>query len=209
MQAQSTRLAIIEAGARLFISQGYGATSMDEIAAAAGVSRATLFTALGSKAAILKAAYDTAVVGDDEPVALPDRPWALVVRNEPDPVRMITGYAAMITHVSGRVAAIYDAMRGAAAADPEIRALWNAIRDERRGGAGTFAGFVRARGALSPHLSLKEAGDIVSLLIDPGLYYRLVYEQEWKPERFERWLGGTMTTQLLGWSPDIHPFDDE
>src|SRR5438309_1063179 len=106
-QAESTRVAIIEAGARLFIAHGYVSTSMDEIAAAAGVSRATVFTSVGGKAAILKAAYDIAIVGDDEPVALPQRPWAIAVRNEPDPERMIDGYAAMITQVSGRVAPIY------------------------------------------------------------------------------------------------------
>ena len=108
-QSQSTRLSIIEAAARLFIAQGYVATSMDEIATAAGVGRATVFASVGGKAAILKAAYDIAIVGDDEPIPLPQRSWAIAVRNEPDPGRMIDRYAAMITEICGRVAPIYEA----------------------------------------------------------------------------------------------------
>lgn len=196
-QAQSTRLSIIEASARLFIAQGYVTTSMDEIAAAAGVGRATVFASVGGKAAILKAAYDIATVGDDEPIPLPQRSWAIAVRNEPDPGRMIDGYAAMIAEISGRVAPICEAMRGAAAADPEARALWDAMRQERRGGAAGFVGFVVARNALRTGVDRKMAGDVVWALIDPGLYHLLVIEMAWPPAQFQAWLAETVKGQLL------------
>jgi len=196
-QAQSTRLAVIEAAARLFIRRGYAGTTMDQIAVAAGTSRATVFTAVGGKAAILKAAYDIAIVGDDDPIPLPRRPWAVAVREEPDPERMIDGYAAMITQVSGRVAPIYEALRGAAAADSEVRALWQAVRSERRGGSEGFVGFVAARNALQPGLDRTAAADVVWILNDPGLYHQLVLEQGWPPGQFQAWLGATLKDQLL------------
>jgi AcrR family transcriptional regulator len=196
-QAQSTRLSIIEAAARLFIAQGYVATSMDEIATAAGVGRATVFASVGGKAAILKAAYDVAIVGDDEPIPLPQRSWAIAVRNEPDPGRMIDRYAAMIAEISGRVAPIYEAMRGAAAADSEARALWDAMRNERRGGAAGFVGFVVARDALRRGVDPKMAGDVVWALIDPGLYHLLVVEMGWTSAQFQAWLAQTVKEQLL------------
>ena len=170
-QAQSTRLTIVEAATRLFIAQGYVGTSMDDIAAAAGVSRATVFASVGAKAAILKTAYDIAIVGDDEPIPLPQRPWAIAVRDEPDPMRMIDAYAQMITDISGRVAPIYEVMHGAAGADPEVRLVWDAMRKERRGGAAGFVGFVVARGALRADMDRKRAGDVVWALNDPALYY--------------------------------------
>jgi AcrR family transcriptional regulator len=197
-QAQSTRLSIIGSAARLFIAQGYVATSIDEIATAAGVGRATIFASVGGKAAILKAAYDIAIVGDDEPVPLPQRPWAIAVRNEPDPVRMIDGYAAMIAEVSGRVAPIYEAMRGAATADPEAKALWDTMRKERRGGAAGFVGFVVARDALRAGVDRRMAADVVWALIDPGLYHLLVVEMGWTPAQFQTWLAETVKAQLLG-----------
>lgn len=196
-QAQSTRLTIIEAAATLFITRGYVGTSMDDIAAVAGVGRATVFTSVGGKAAILKAAYDIAIVGDDEPIPLPQRPWAIAVRNEPDPRKMVDAYAGMITQVSGRVAPIYEAMHGAAGADPEARALWDAMRKERRGGAAGFVGFVVARDALRSHLDRKRAGDVVWTLIDPGVYHLLVHDMGWTPAQFQSWLADTLRAQLL------------
>ncbi len=196
-QAQSTRLSIIEAAARLFIARGYVATSMDEIATAAGVGRATVFASVGGKAAILKAAYDVAIVGDDEPIPLPQRSWAIAVRNEPDPGRMIDRYAGMIAEISGRVAPIYEAMRGAAAANSEARALWDAMRNERRGGAAGFVGFVVARDALRRGVDPKMAGDVVWALIDPGLYHLLVVEMGWTTAQFQAWLAQTLKGQLL------------
>ncbi len=195
--AQSTRLTIIEAAARLFVAQGYVATSMDEIAQAAGVGRATIFASVGGKAAILKGAYDIATVGDDEPIPLPQRPWAIAVRNETDPHRMIDAYAGMITEISGRVAPIFEAMHGAAAADLEVRALWDAVRKERRGGAAGFVGFVVARNALRAGVDRKRAGDVVWALIDPGLYHLLVIEMAWTPAQFQTWLAETLSAQLL------------
>src|SRR4051812_11217164 len=66
-QARATRRAIVDAAARLFIELGYGATTVDAIAEAAGVSRKTVFTSVGGKADALKLAIDWAVTGDDEP----------------------------------------------------------------------------------------------------------------------------------------------
>jgi len=88
-QARETRRAVIAAATGLFVERGYGVTTIDAIAEAADVGRATVFAAVGGKAELLKAAYDVALVGDDEPVALPDRPASRRVMAEPDAARML------------------------------------------------------------------------------------------------------------------------
>lgn len=110
---------------------------------------------------------------------------------------MIDRYAAMITEICGRVAPIYEALRGAAAADPEARALWDAMRKERRGGAAGFVGFVVARNALRTGVDRKMASDVVWALIDPGFYHLLVIDMGWTPAQFQAWLGETLKGQLL------------
>jgi len=55
-QARATRLALLEAAGHLFARQGYVATSIEQIADAAGVSRATVFTSVGGKPVLLKGA---------------------------------------------------------------------------------------------------------------------------------------------------------
>ena len=46
-QARQTRKRIVDAGAALFAERGYGATTIDAIAEAAGVSRKTVFDSVG------------------------------------------------------------------------------------------------------------------------------------------------------------------
>jgi AcrR family transcriptional regulator len=67
--------AVLRAARELFIARGYPATTIEEIAGRAGVSKPTVFAAVGSKQAILKQLRDIAVAGDDEPVPVAERPW--------------------------------------------------------------------------------------------------------------------------------------
>ena len=73
-QARQTRRRIVDAAAELFAEHGYAGTTIDAVATAAGVSRKTVFDSVGGKAQLMKLAYDFAIVGDDEPVALAERP---------------------------------------------------------------------------------------------------------------------------------------
>lgn len=196
-QAQSTRERIIDAASRLFVERGYASTSIEEIAAAAGVSRATVFTSVGGKPALLKMALDVAIVGDAEPVNLPDRPRSVAIRAEPDPRKYLTRYAGLVTEMGGRLAGIYEAVRGAAGVDPDARALWKSHLDQRRQGAANVVVDVVGKGRLRAGLDREAAADIVWLLNDAGLYHLLVLHRGWTPDRYQAWLGETMIRQLL------------
>ncbi len=196
-QAETTRRSIVAAATRLFIEAGYGATSIDAIAEAAGVSRATVFTAVGSKPALLKTAYDVALVGDDAPVALPDRPDARAIRAEPDAYRFLEGYAGLVTALGGRVAAIYEAVRGAASAEPEVRPVWHKIQQERRIGAAHVVADAASKARLREGIDEEAAADVVWVLNDPGLYHLLVNVRGWPPERFHTWLAASLQRELL------------
>jgi TetR/AcrR family transcriptional regulator, regulator of autoinduction and epiphytic fitness len=199
-QAQSTREAVISAAGRLFVEKGYAATSIEEIAAAAGVSRATVFTSVGGKAKLLKTALDVAIVGDDEPVALPDRPRSKAIRAESDPRKYLALYAELVTEIDGRLAGIHEAVRGAAGVDPKARALWEShLAQHRRGAANVIADLTR-KGGIRPGLDPDSAADIVWLL-GPGAYYMLVHRRGWSPERFQAWLTETFVSQLLPATP--------
>jgi AcrR family transcriptional regulator len=188
---------IIAAASRLFVEQGYAATSIEEIAAAAGVSRATVFTSVGGKPTLLKSALDVAIVGDDEPVALPQRSRSIAIRAEPDARKYLAFYAELVTEIGGRLAGIYEAVRGAAGADPDARGLWESHLAQRRQGAANVVGDVLRKGRLRAGVDRQAAADIIWLLNDPGLYHLLVRRRGWTPDHYQAWLGETMIRQLL------------
>jgi hypothetical protein len=53
------------------------------------------------------------------------------------------------------------------------------------------------RGALKPGLTTAEAADVLWLLNDPGVYYRLVIEQHWDPGRYQDWLADSLVSLLI------------
>lgn len=195
-QAQSTREAVIAAAGRLFAERGYAATSIEEIAAAAGVSRATVFTSVGGKAALLKTALDVAIVGDDVPVSLPERPRSKAIRAEPDPRRYLALYAELVTEMDGRLAGIHEAVRGAAGVDPDARVLWETHLAQHRQGAANVIGDLLRKGGIRKDLDPETAADIVWLL-GPSAYHMLVNRRGWSPDRFRAWLTETYISQLL------------
>jgi AcrR family transcriptional regulator len=197
-QAMNTRTAVIEAAWRLFAEQGYAATSIEQIARAAGVSRATVFTSVGGKPLLLKSAFDVAIVGDDEPAPLPDRPESQAIRAEPDPRVYLERYARLVADMGSRLAPIAEAVRGAAGADANARELWNVHLTQRRtGAANVISDLLNKGGRLREGLDRQTAADILWVFIDPGLYGHLVFRQGWTPERFRTWLGESMLRQLL------------
>jgi AcrR family transcriptional regulator len=171
-----------------------------EIAAAAGVSRATVFASVGGKAKLLKTALDVAIVGDDEPIALPDRPRSKAIRAEPDARKYLALYAELVTEIDGRLAGIHEAVRGAAGVDSDARALWESHLAQHRQGAANVIGDLTGKGGIRPDLDPEFAADIIWLL-GPGAYHMLVRRRGWSPERFQAWLTETFISQLLPAEP--------
>jgi AcrR family transcriptional regulator len=196
-QARATRRAIVDAAARLFTERGYGATTVEAIAAAAGVSRKTVFTSVGGKTEALKLALDWAIAGDDEPVPMLERPHIKAMQNEPDARRILASYARHVRQTAARTAPLHQVVQAAAGLDADIRALAENGRAQRIRGMRAIAQILTDRGALKPGLSSAEAADILWLLNDPGVYHRLVIEQKWDPGRYQNWLADALTSLLI------------
>src|SRR5260370_31464551 len=73
-QARITRRAVLHAAHDLFVNQGYGHTTMVEVAQAAGVSVETVDGAFRNKATLLHRVWVVTIGGDDEENTYHDRP---------------------------------------------------------------------------------------------------------------------------------------
>jgi len=196
--AEATRLAIVAAAGRLFAERGYAATSIEDIAEAAAVGRATVFSSVGGKSELLKEAYRLAVRGPaNANTPLGRQARSRRISAEADAHKLLAGYAGMMVEVGRRLAPLYEAVRAAAHADPEARELWHVITEERRTAATGLVRRLAERDALLDGLDRQSASDILWVLNDPGLYRLLVMERRWTERRFRTWLTGAMQTQLL------------
>ena len=137
-QARRTRRAIVTAAHDLFLAQGYAATTIDAIAEAAHVARRTVFNSVGGKAALLKLALDWAIVGDDEPVAMADRPAIKAILAEPDPRKALLLWVQAVTDVDGRTAPLGEVLTAAADIDPAAAELLAEASRQRMAGAAAF-----------------------------------------------------------------------
>ncbi len=197
-QARRTRWQVVQAASRLYQRQGFAATTVDAIAGEAGVSRKTVFTAVGGKVELLKLAYDYAMARDDEPVPMIQRPGLQDVVAEPDDYRAVELWARFVTDAAGRVSGLYLALRGAAEVDQEARALYQRWEAERRDGmrTGPVPRFVE-NGTLRDDLTPDEAADILALLAAPSTYHSLVVDGGWAPDRFRAWFRDSVLRLVL------------
>jgi AcrR family transcriptional regulator len=178
-QARATRRRIVAAGHDLFVEQGYARTTIDAIAARAGVSRKTVFTSVGGKAGVLKLAWDWALAGDDEPVPMADRPEVKLMEKERDPVRLIEQWTRLNGTIACRLAPLFDVLTVAADGDREAAELLETNEANRAGAARHFVTALADRGGLRDDLSGEQAAAIAEILMDPVPSRRLVHERGW------------------------------
>jgi TetR/AcrR family transcriptional regulator, regulator of autoinduction and epiphytic fitness len=195
--AARTKKAVLGAARELFIAQGYTATTVEEIARRAGVSKPTVFAAVGSKQAILKQLRDITLAGDDEPEPVAQRPWYQEALAEPDPRRALRLYARNATAIHRRSADVHEVLRAAAASDKDLHDLWRASEHERRVGAAIVIDALLQRSRLKPGLDRAAAIDIVWVLTASDTFWRLVHTRHWRHAQYESWLGDTLGEQLL------------
>ena len=189
-QAASTRRLVLDAARELFVAQGYVATTVDQIAERAGVSRPTVFRAGGGKPAMLRAIRDIALAGDDEPVPVAQRPRVAAVREEPDLKRAVELLAEHITLVGSRYAEIYDVVRVAARSGEEgLRQLWETEEQERLTAARAWIQLLRDKnGSLRAGVDVSTAIDRLWLLMAADNFGRLVHTRGWSRSKFQRWV---------------------
>jgi AcrR family transcriptional regulator len=189
---------VIEAARQLFIAQGYGATTVEQIAQRAGVSKPTVFSAVGNKQSVLRAVRDIAIAGDDEPVPVAKRPATDRIRAEPDRRRAVELLAQHLTDVASRYAEINEVLHAAAdTGEEDLRELWETEEDQRLTGARSWVEVLTGKGRLRPGLNNGTAVDVMWLLMSPDNYYRLVHRRRWTKQRYQRWLAASITQQLF------------
>jgi AcrR family transcriptional regulator len=200
-----TRRRIEQAAAELFARAGYTATSMQAIAAAAGVHVQTIYLAYGTKAAVLAACAARLVAGDEDPDTHPSqRHWVREIQATANPQRKIELYVRHIADVAARVTALIDVLRATAPSEPEAAAFLAHMEHGRREGPLHLLGPLAGSDAIVPGLTRDDIADITFALASPDTLRALVTVRGWDRDRAQKWLTANLSRELLA-RPAGHP----
>jgi AcrR family transcriptional regulator len=188
-QAQATKDRIVSSARRLMAVHGWTPTTIEAIAADAGVAAATVYAAFGNKRALLDAMRDAMRSDSRIPELLAEAAeqpevqqrlqlWAQLIRQQ-----METSYDVIAIH------------RDAARSDPAAADAYRLVLDSR---AESFARFIHdLRADLHSGIDERTATDLLWAFSNEELWRELIDERGWSPDRYQHWLARTLVSQLI------------
>lgn len=193
--AEATRQRIADAARTLMLAKGFAATTMQDVAQAAGVAVPTLYASCpGGKPALAKLVYDVTLAGDAQEVPMSERPAVRAILAEPDPARKLAHFAATVAAIAERIAPVHRVLR---AADGGLDELLADAEAQRRSGTRGPAQHLSDVGALRPGLDTDRAADQLYALTSIEIYERLTGTCGWNPAEYANWLAQTLCAALL------------
>lgn len=208
-RTRRTRRAVIDAARTLFLERGYAATTVEAISDQSDTPQATVYRLFSSKLGILKAMLDVSVAGDDDAVAMLDRPQVRALLRSAEPENQLAAFAVLVRDVMDRAAPVHRIVADAARSDQGAAALLAEIARQRHQGQQRIARSLARSGALRPGLRERDAADVIHALASPEVYGLLVFDRGWSGERYQKWLQAILADQLLpspraGRNPRLH-----
>jgi AcrR family transcriptional regulator len=191
-RALATRRRICAAATRLFVETGYTATTMDEIAAAAGVAVQTVYFVFHTKGELLRAVFDAAVLGDVNAPPPQEQLWFQRILDEPDPVRLLALFVDANAAILRRVGPLVAVVQSSGVA--EVRALFEDRERLRWEGFHEVATRLQNRELLA--VPTDEAADVLFALVGPQLH-ALLRQRGWSDRKWRAWTTSTLQASLL------------
>ena len=189
---QATRQSVIAAAGRLFSERGYAGSSIEAIAAAAGVAVPTVYAAFGNKRSILRAML-AASVDEAEPRPVSERLHEGAA-GVPDPATRVEELMRLLVSFLALSADVLRVIRGAAAVDPEIQSLLDEVHNRIYMDCQTAA--CLAIGAASDDARTRCLADITFALTSSDLFDLLTGKRGWSVAEYERWAIQTVKAAL-------------
>ena len=180
----------------LFVSRGFAATSMDDVARAAGVGRRSVYDAFGSKRGVL-----LALLGELAPREQARFREELEAAAG-DCLRQLELAVSFMAGLYERAADLIEMVHAAGGADADLAALGDEGERRRLLGQRPTVEDWHRQGLLRPGLGADKAADIFWALSSAQLYQMLVTQRGWSTEDYRVWLFHQLRSELFGMPAD-------
>lgn len=194
-KARQNRARIIDAAERMFLRDGYAASTVVAIASTAGVSADTIYKTFGDKPGLVRAIRDRALDGEGTVPA--EQRSDVIQAREPDPRAIIEAWGAFVAELAPRVSPILLLIRDVASSDDEVRALRDEMDAARLRRMTENARRLLDAGHLRAGITLAQAADVLWTYSSPELYELLALRRGWQPKRYGRFVADAMIDALL------------
>lgn len=191
-QAAQTRQSIIEAARVLFDRQGYGATTLDQIAQLANASPNTVYVAFRTKAAILHAILRA--VNPEQVVA---EAVAEAMQSSREPRVQLRGLLDRYVALNSSDNGVFSIAAGAALSDPDAATWWEAAQNSEWHDLRDMAARWERDACLKPGLSGDDATNSLWAMTRPSLIRSFVHDCGWSAEQTAVWLASTLDHALF------------
>lgn len=195
--AARTRHAILEAAQQLFLANGYAATTMNEVAATAGVALDTVYATIGPKPQLFRLLIEAAISGTDEELPILQRDYVPAIRAAPTAAAKLAVYAEAIGRIQRRLAPLFHALQAAGAADAELAALWDGLLRRRAQNMPLLVDELARTGELREDLSRRAAADLIWAINSTEIYILMTRTRALPHARYAPWLAATLQRLLL------------
>jgi AcrR family transcriptional regulator len=186
-QAMRTRGRVLEAAAEAFAARGWSGTTLSAVAATAGVTPQAVHLSVGAKPALLIAAVEHAVAGDQPDVALVERePFRRAYAPGGSVVERASAFAAGTREVYQRAGPLFLVLAQAAPLDAAVATLWDQARARR------LEDCRRLLELAARPAARDRRADLLFVMSGPGVHADLVGDRGWSSAAYEAWLTTTV-----------------
>ena len=187
-QALQTRAEILDAALSLFAANGYGATTVADIAGTAGVAIATVYTSVGTKPQLLEHLLARVV----ELVGVPELAAQGMATTKPEEVLRIQAHITrLVVERTGDIVRVLG--ETARESDETAAAYAEGLRRHREGAQFTVDRLVALDALAVP----AEDAFAVVLGLTNHHTYETLRDAGWSYERSEQWIAETLRLRLL------------
>jgi TetR/AcrR family transcriptional regulator, regulator of autoinduction and epiphytic fitness len=197
-RAKATRLGILASAGQLIVERGYPQTTMDDVAAAAGVAVQTVYYTFKTKSLLLREIIELTRAGEPDQPLVPVRVWMHEAVTAESGDRALAVAVEHGVDIYTRIAPLWPALQAASANDPDIRDYFAAVVADRRAGMRQVVHHLDELGYLRPEVSPEQGSDVVTALFSPETYLAFTRDAHWPIERFKAWLWDILRSQLSG-----------